>query len=135
LTNRENEVIEINGLTDVTVGTETVALCDVLLFAGRGEDDDAKIFRARVGSQAREDFQTIHAREFEIQKDDRGLLGEITLGVSPLAKEIFKSFTAITSDNNIVENIVATKCAESQSDIIGVVFDKQNDAAVHGCLT
>ena len=88
LSDRVHELIEIDGLADVAVGPEIVALDPIPVLVRGGEDDHGDPLGARVGANPLQDLQTVDLGQLEIQQDDGRQIRRVAICVAPGAEEV-----------------------------------------------
>jgi hypothetical protein len=121
-----HELIEVDGLANVAVGTQAVAIGAVLLFIGRGENDDGEKLGAFVGAELAEDLEAVELGEFEVKQNDFRERGKRRGGIGTGSEEIVESFAAIAGDDDFVLNIIFFQRAECEQLVIGIVLDEKN---------
>src|SRR5687768_4603765 len=67
-----DELLELDGLDDVAVHAEAVALDQIALFLGGGQDDDRGALGSLVALDLAQHFQAVDLRQLEVEKDDFG---------------------------------------------------------------
>src|SRR5688572_13801580 len=63
-----HELQEVDRLAHVAVGAEAVAVQEVTLFVGRGEDDDGQVLGALVGAEAAQHLQAVELGQLEVEQ-------------------------------------------------------------------
>src|SRR5882762_2865480 len=72
LLNRVDQLLEVNRLDDVGIDPKLIALHEVLLFAGGGEDDDRNRFHLFVALDLAKHLHAIDLGHFQVEQDDGG---------------------------------------------------------------
>src|SRR6266571_8577314 len=71
LLHRHRELDEVHGLADVGVAAQAVAADQVLLFPGRGEDDNGEAAQRLGLAYAPQHFQAVQFGQLQVQENQR----------------------------------------------------------------
>ena len=129
---RFRELREVDRLAYVAVGTEIVAIEEIVVFLRRREDHHGQALRPRVGTEGSQDFEAIHLRELEIEQDDLREHGRIAAFVGASAEEIVQRLGPIARDDDLVLDVALLERAKGQCLVVGVVLDEEDDLFTHG---
>ena len=124
---RLDERGEIDGLSHEAVGPEIVAADHVLLLVARREDDDREPPCSVVGAHPPEHAETVNPRQLQIEEHDGGHERAVSVRVGARGEQVLERFCSVTGDDNLVDNVASFKGPQRELDVIGIVFDQQDD--------
>ena len=79
-----------------------------------------------VGTQSLEHFQAVHLRQFQIQQDQRRLLGQIPPLVGAASKQEIQRLDPVARDVDLVGNVVFLECPQCKHLVVRIILDEQN---------
>jgi hypothetical protein len=122
-----------NRLGDVTIRVQVVALVDVLLGLGGGQNHHRDALEVLIGLHFGENFAAIFLGQVEVQQHQAGTRGA---GMFALAPEEGHGLLAVAHHVQIVAQLAAFQGFAGEVNVAGIIFDKQNfDGSYHiGCM-
>src|SRR5580698_3604211 len=122
-----SKLSEVHRFADVAIDAQPVTAHDITLFIGGSKNHHGKHARLFTFADAPQYFESINFRQFEIEEDD---LGRILQSAFAFAEQQVDGFFSIACNADVVRDIRFAESADSQQFVVGVVFDKQNDAGI-----
>jgi hypothetical protein len=114
-------LVEIDGLYDIRIRTEFVPANEIILLAGRREDDDGEHAQSGVGANLSEGLQAVHSRHFQVEQNDGG--GDRRTGAEGVpALEKIQDLRAVVYYDYFIRQIKAVQRRERELDIVRIIF-------------
>src|SRR5690348_11248358 len=120
------ERLEIHGLDDVAVGTQSVRRRDIGLLVGRREDHNRQRLGALIGPEPPQDLETVDLRELEIQKDYAGRDTDVTQRMRLVTEKEVERLRAVARHEDLVREVAGAKGPQGELHVVRVVLDQQD---------
>src|SRR5713226_4967321 len=86
---RLRELLEVNGLDNVAVDAEAVALNQIALLPRRGQHYHRHRLRAGIAFDSLQHLEAVDQRKLDIQQDNLGAVADLPVGIAPGAEDEF----------------------------------------------
>jgi hypothetical protein len=113
----DDELVEVDGLGDVAVGVQVVALQHVLFRLGGGEDHHRDLAQVVVALDLREHLAPVLLRQVQVEQDD---VGARRLGVLALALEEIDRLDAVLRPVQVVVDLAFLECFLGEAVVAGL---------------
>src|SRR4029077_14911557 len=112
------ERLEIHGVDDVAVGTQSVRRRDIGFLVGRREDDDRQRLGPLIGPEPPQNLEAVDLRELQIQEDYAGRDADVTERMRLVTEEEVERLRAVARHEDLVREVAGAEGPQGELHVV-----------------